>query len=50
MKEYRVIKASEKDAEMIMNQMARDGWVVKQVTYWSYWWIHVLITFERDKV
>ncbi len=48
MKEYRVIKASEKDAEWIMNQMARDGWAVKQVTYWSYWWIHILITFERD--
>ena len=48
MKEYRVIKSSEREAEWVMNNMASQGWKVVAVTYWSYWWIHVLITFERD--
>ena len=48
MKEYRVIKVSEKEAEAVMNRMARDGWKVTAVTYWSYWWVHLLVTFERD--
>ena len=49
MKEYRVIKAkNEQDAERIMNDMARQGWEVVTVTYWSYWWVHVLITFARE--
>ena len=48
MKEYRMIKVSEKEAEFVMNQMAREGWKVTAVTYWSYWWVHLLITFERD--
>lgn len=49
MKEYRVIKAkNEQDAEHIMNDMARQGWEVVTVTYWSYWWVHVLITFARE--
>jgi len=49
MKEYRVIKTSERDAERVMNEMAREGWEVKTVTYWSYWWVHLLITFERER-
>ena len=49
MKEYRMIKTTEKEAELIMNQMASDGWRVVSVTYWSYWWIHLLITFERER-
>ena len=48
MKEYKVVKASEKDAERVMNDMARLGWEVVTVTYWSYWWVHVLITFVKD--
>ena len=49
MKEYKMIKTSEKDAEWIMNSMAAEGWTVKCVTYWSYWWVHLMITFERDR-
>ena len=49
MKEYKMIKTTEKDAEWIMNSMAAEGWTVKCVTYWSYWWVHLMITFERDR-
>ena len=48
MKEYRLIKTSEKDAEETMNRMAREGWRVVSTTYWAYWWVHLLITFERE--
>ena len=48
MKEYKMIKTTEKDAENVMNNMAAHGWEVKCVTYWSYWWVHLMITFERD--
>jgi hypothetical protein len=48
MKEYRVIKTSQNEAEWVMNEMAHQGWRVVSVTYWSYWWISLLITFERD--
>lgn len=38
MKEYRVLEAkSNQEAEGMMNTMARDGWVVKAVTYWVKW-------------
>lgn len=47
MKEYKVITASSKNAEWIMNDMARQGWEVVSVTYWSYWTISLLITFSR---
>ena len=47
MKEYRVIKASLGEAERIMNDMARQGWNLKSTTYWAYWWIHMVLTFER---
>ena len=49
MKEYRLIKCSQGAAERIMNDMAAQGWQVKAVTYWCYWWIHLLITFERER-
>lgn len=49
MKEYRVIKCSQPEAERTMNDMAAQGWRVVSVTYWSYWWVHLLITFERDR-
>ena len=47
-KEYKVVKCGEKEAEAVMNSMAAQGWSVTAVTYWSYWWVHVLITFERE--
>ena len=49
MKEYKVVKCSQPKAESIMNDMAERGWRVVSVTYWCYWWIHLLITFERDR-
>lgn len=49
MREYKQIKCSQREAEQIMNDMAERGWRVVSVTYWAYWWVHLLITFERDK-
>ena len=48
MKEYKVVKVNQHEAEAVMNLMAREGWRVVTVTYWAYWWIHLLITFERE--
>lgn len=49
MKEYRILKAKDENAaELLMNQMARDGWEVVSVTYWSYWRVCLLITFVRE--
>lgn len=50
MKEYKVVKVREPEAERVMNEMAREGWSVVTVTYYSYWWISLLITFERDTI
>ncbi len=49
MTEYKMMKVRERDAERTMNEMARDGWEVVTVTYYSYWWVSVLITFRRTK-
>lgn len=49
MKEYKQIKCGQREAEQIMNDMAERGWRVVSVTCWSCWWVHLLITFERDK-
>ena len=49
MKEYKMMQTSKKEAEALMNKMAAEGWNVTSVTYWSYWWTSLLITFERDK-
>ena len=49
MKEYKVVKTTQNEAESVMNGMAAQGWEVVTVTYWSYWWVHLLITFERTK-
>ena len=49
MREYKQIKCSQREAEQSMNDMAERGWRVVSVTYWAYWWVHLLITFERDK-
>ena len=48
MKEYKVVKTSEKKKEKVMNDMAKEGWEVVTVTYWSYWWVSLLITFCRE--
>lgn len=49
MKEYRVVEARKNKAEQIMNEMAKKGWEVVSVTYWSKWGICLLITFSREK-
>lgn len=35
------------EAEALMNRMAREGWEVVGVTYWSAWKLCLLITFSR---
>lgn len=49
MKEYKVMEARKSQAEQLMNDMARQGWEVVSVTYWSYWTIRLLITFARER-
>ena len=48
MREYKVLETSKKNAEKLMNDMAKQGWEVVSVTYWSMWTIGLLITFSRD--
>ena len=48
MKEYKVLETSKKNAEKLMNDMAKQGWEVVSVTYWSMWTIGLLIAFSRD--
>ena len=48
MKEYKVVESRKGNAEKIMNDMARQGWEVVSVTYWSCWTISLLITFSRE--
>ena len=49
MKEYKVVEAKNaKAAEAVMNEMARDGWEVVSVTYWTYWTTRLVITFTRE--
>ena len=50
MREYKIIEARKRDAERIMNEMARAGWQVVSVTYWSYWNICLLITLTRETI
>lgn len=46
--EYKVIEAkNSKDAEEIMNKMAKDGWRVISNTYWMNFKAILIITFER---
>ena len=50
MKEYKVVEAKgAANAEAVMNEMARDGWEVVGVTYWTYWTTRLVITFVREK-
>ena len=37
-----------KKEEVWLNDMAKQGWEVVSVTYWSMWTIGLLITFSRD--
>lgn len=48
MKQYKVVKCGENDVESVMNDMALEGWEVKCVTYWQYWWYYLVVTFERE--
>ncbi len=49
MKEYKVVEAKNaKAAEAVMNELARDGWEVVSVNYWSYWKTCLLITLSRE--
>lgn len=48
MKEYRMLETRKGEAEALMNWMAREGWEVVGVTYWSAWKLCLLITFSRE--
>ena len=48
MKQYQVIEAQKNYAERVMNAMAREGWRLHSVTYWTKWGTCLLLTFERD--
>ena len=49
MKEYKVVETTKGKAEKLMNDMAKQGWEVVSVTYWSMWKIGLLITFSKEK-
>lgn len=49
MKEYKVIETSKKEAEAVMNDMAKQGWEVVSMTFWSMWKVSLLITFSKEK-
>ena len=49
MKQYKVVEAkNSKEAELIMNEMAQDGWRVISNTYWMNFKAILIITFEKD--
>lgn len=48
MKKYRVLDVKKSKAEKTMNDMAKDGWEVVTVTYWSFWKVSLIITFSKD--
>ncbi|MBE6935955.1 MAG: DUF4177 domain-containing protein [Ruminococcaceae bacterium] len=48
MKEYKVLEVRKKEAERVMNEMAKKGWEVVSVAYWNQWQICLLITFSRE--
>ncbi len=50
MKEYKVVEVNKKkDVEKVMNDMAKQGWEVVSVNFWSYWKVSLMITFAREK-
>jgi len=48
MKEYKVVETNKKNAEHVMNDMAKQGWEVVSLTYWNAWKLCLLITFVRE--
>lgn len=51
LKEYKVITAkTPKDSEELMNKYAKNGWIVKAVTFMNTGLsIRIMITLEKDK-
>lgn len=50
MYEYKVLEAkNSKDAEEMMNKMAKEGWKVISTTFWRNFKTILIITFEREK-
>lgn len=47
-KEYKIVEARKKDAEEVMNTMAKQGWEVVSMSYWYQWRIRLLITFSKE--
>jgi len=48
--EYKVVEAKgAKQAEEVMNEMAKDGWRVISSVYWMNVKAILIITFEREK-
>lgn len=43
-----MLEVKKSQAEITMNAMANLGWKVVSVTYWNYWSIKLIITFERE--
>ncbi len=48
MKEYKVVETSKKNAEKVMNDMAKLGWDVVCVTYWQNFNVSLIITFSKE--
>lgn len=49
MKEYKVIEAhSPKEAETMMNALAKEGWRVVSTEMWQYWTTRFVVTLERE--
>ena len=47
---YKVIKVENpNDAEKIMNNMAKEGWRVISINYWTKWSTYLIVTFEKEK-
>jgi hypothetical protein len=49
MKEYKILEVKKKEAEKVMNDMAKEGWEVVSVNYWNAWKISLMITFSKEK-
>lgn len=49
MKEYKIIEVKKNEAEETMNEMAKKGWEVVSVNYWSMWKVSLMITFAKEK-
>lgn len=50
MKEYKVVEVDKKkEVEKVMNDMAKQGWEVVSVNFWSKWKVSLMVTFSREK-